>query len=896
MRDQARHPRLAGITSSYTHLEDKHPRRGDIERRQESPTSRSRTLLSCAISAILAAQASEPSRAQQAALAGPSPASDEIGEIIVTAQRREEQIQRVPVSMQVLTGDVIGELNVTTFDDFIKYLPNVTSAGLGPGQSNIFMRGLSTGSQVPEGTGGLGSFPNVAVYLDEQSTQIPGHNLDIYAADLQRIEVLEGPQGTLFGAGAQAGVLRYITNKPKLDVTEAVVNGGYGTTAHGDPSSNVDATLNLPLIADTLALRMVIYDDKRGGYINNIPGTFNRSASDLVSVNYFSGAVPPNSGPVSNNAITGNAINPVTYQGLRAELLLKLNEDWNVLLMQSYQDMEADGVSYQEAYDSLGKTLPALSVQLFNPSYDKDKFEDTQLTVNGRIGDLKMIYTGAYLNRRFDQQLDYTNYSRGHYAGYYQCAFPGYPFKGGVATPGSAGYCWSPSAYWYEKEKNTHQSHELRLSTPDEWRWRAIAGIYVEDYKIYDNLNFAYGSSPYFVPIAPPADASANNPNPRPFGTAFLEDVTRGYKQKAVYLSSDFDLVPNRLTLTAGTRYYDISDFEVGASTGSFGCEIYGPYDGNVPKSPCTLPNTVGINLNALNLNKSYVGFKSRANVSWHVTDDRLLYYTWSQGFRPGGFNLGQGIIGPSSPLYGVFTPPLVFGPDTLTNNEIGWKTEWFGHRLQWNGALYQELWKDVQLTIFDPGITGNQAFDSNGPSYRVRGLESSFVARVTHALTVSGSASVNSGQVVKTVSLVNPNTGQPIPIENPYGNLGAPLALSPSFQGNIRARYETTLGDYQGFVQVGASHTGGSYSSTDHLTHTLQGLSIDFYDPAFTTYDAAVGVAKDAWTIGLYGENLTDTRGVPFSTYGEWVKSETVIRPRTLTVKLSYRFSENRK
>jgi len=131
------------------------------------------------------------------------------------------------------------------------------------------MRGLSAGTLNPQSSGTIGQFPNVAIYLDDQSGQLPGRNLDIYAADLERIEVLEGPQGTLFGAGAQAGVIRYITNKPKLDVTEGSVDAGYGTTAHGANNSNLTAVINLPLITDTLAVRAVIYNDSRGGYIDN---------------------------------------------------------------------------------------------------------------------------------------------------------------------------------------------------------------------------------------------------------------------------------------------------------------------------------------------------------------------------------------------------------------------------------------------------------------------------------------------------------------------------------------------------------------------------------------------------------------------------------------------------
>ncbi len=822
-------------------------------------------------------------------------ASSQLEEIMVTAQRRTESVQDVPITLQVLTAETITQLNVATFDDFVKYLPNVTSGGTGPGQSDIYMRGLSF-TQGGNGDGAAPTiFPNVAVYLDEQSGQLPGRNLDVYAADLERIEILEGPQGTLFGAGAQAGVVRYITNKPKLDVTEGNVNAGYAITSGGNPSNNVDAMINLPIIADTLALRAVIYNESRGGYINNIPGTFARAPTDDVVVNYFGGVVPKNSGAISNGAEVGNAINAVDYQGLRLSALWKINEDWNALITQSYQDMEADGVFWEEQYDGLGKPLPPLSVQLYNPSYDKDKFEDTQLTISGRIDQLKLVYAGGYLDRNVDQQSDYTNYSRGVYAGYYQCNYPGYPFIGGKPTPNSAGYCYSPSAFFREHENSTHQSHEMRLSTPDDWRLRALGGLFWENYTIHDQSDWYYGTSPNFEPIVPPPGATANNPNVRPAGDVYFDDTTIGYTQKAFFGSVDYDLLPKMLTLTLGTRYYSMKTFEKGSTVGSFGCEIYGPSDGNVPTNPCTLPETNGYNLDAKNPAETYTGFKSRANLSWHVTPDDLLYYTWSQGFRPGGFNRAQSVIAPTSPIYGLFTPPLTYGPDVLINNELGWKTEWLDRRLQWNGAVYQEDWKDVQIGIFDPGVTGNLQFYTNGPNYRVRGAETSILARVTRGLTVTTSASWNSSEVVKTLSLVNPKTGQPIEIVNPFGAEGSPLAVSPPFQGNIRVRYEFPINEYQAFWQVAATRQGGSYATTDQLSKTLQGASVAFYDPGFSTYDAAVGIAKNAWTMQIYGLNISDTLGVPFSSYAEFVKMNTIIRPRTLGLRFSYKFQENK-
>src|ERR1700722_2818069 len=235
--------------------------------------------LSCAIAAILGSGAC--SNAFSANTSDTNSSADQIQEIVVTAQRRTENVQNVPIAIQALTGETLAELNVTNFDDLVKYLPNVTASSAGPGQTEIYMRGLSVGDQGTQSGGSINGFPNVAVYLDEQSGQLPGRNLDVYAADLERVEVLEGPQGTLFGAGAQAGVIRYITNKPKMNVTEGNVTAAYSTTAGGDNNSDVTAVLNLPLIDHTLAIRGVIYDDHRGGYINNVPGTFTRKDTDL---------------------------------------------------------------------------------------------------------------------------------------------------------------------------------------------------------------------------------------------------------------------------------------------------------------------------------------------------------------------------------------------------------------------------------------------------------------------------------------------------------------------------------------------------------------------------------------------------------------------------------------
>jgi iron complex outermembrane recepter protein len=852
-----------------------------------------------------------------------SSSGDQLAEVMVTANRREENLQNVPITIQVLTGAELSSLNVTTFDDVVGHLPGVTAHGVGPSQNNIYIRGLGTGDFANQAAGSNGSFPNVAIYLDEQSAQLPGRNLDIYAADLERVEVLEGPQGTLFGAGAQAGVLRYITNKPKLNVTEASVSTGYASTAHGDPSSALQAMINIPVIPERLAVRGVVYDEKRGGYIDNIPATFTRANTDL-SISYAGGSVPANSVVINNAALVADNINSVTYSGVRVEALYQFDHDWNALITQSYQNMEANGVFAEMAADSFDKPQPDLTAQLYNASYDKDRFENTALTIEGRVAALKLTYVGAYMVRNVDQVQDYTAYAHiGRYVDYYQCVNPG-------PTPAAA-KCFTPSSTWRDVERNTHLTQELRLSTPGDWRARAVGGLFYENYKIQDQWDWFYLTAlPYFNPVGPPTGYFAydgqqvcvchpgavfvpypvtlNNPNVRPLGDAFFNDITRGYRQKAAYASVDVELLPRVLTLTAGTRYFNINSSEVGAIAGSFGCRLT-----SNPPNPCIDDNEFN-DLNQEGFNRTYTGFRSRANLSWKAGEDALLYYTWSQGFRAGGFN--RTFSTPSdSPLayvphpepwqaqayiHGGWTPPLAYGPDTLTNNELGWKTTWLGDRLQWNGAVYQEEWSHAQIDAIATQLLAGE--NINGGNYRVRGLETFVRTRVAARLTLEAGIAWNHSELVKEAafywadgtpinfsSLQTSTTGPKL--TNPAGTIGSPLAGAPTFQGNFRARYELAFDAYRAFAQVGIVHQSDSLSTTDRLSIDLQGKSIGYDLPSFTTYDAALGAGKDRWLVQASGENLTDTRAQLFANYSQGYKAVTVNRPRTIGLRFSYKF-----
>ncbi|MDB6086547.1 MAG: TonB-dependent receptor, partial [Gammaproteobacteria bacterium] len=397
-----------------------------------------------------------------------------------------------------------------------------------------------------------------------------------------------------------------------------------------------------------------------------------------------------------------------------------------------------------------------------------------------------------------------------------------------------------------------------------------------------------------FNNVQPFPGSTANDPNVRNNNIGFFDDTTRTIIQKAAFGSMDVEIIPKTLILTAGTRYYKFNEREVGGDVGSFYCKV-----GATPTTyygPCTTATNgphapYGTNLNAASYNSStYHGFRSRANLSWHVTDDILLYYTWSQGFRPGGFNRGVKYKQPDATGAYQYATPTTYSPDTLINNELGWKSEFLNHRVQVNGAIYQEDWKNTIVEFFDPqqGF-GNLTFVTNGPNYRVRGGELQVVTKLFEGLTVQGSASYNKSSQQNSPYLINnnpasPNFGKPIlTIPNVYGMQGSPLGQSPLFQGNLRVRYEFPLGDYHAFTQVGGQYFGASQSSV--------GTVNNYYQSPWATIDAAAGVAKDAWNVQFFVQNAANRLASTYTSTAQFIETQTVLRPRIAGVKFGYKF-----
>ncbi len=889
--------------------------------------------LSTAAIVLAAMGAGAPAYAQTAPAEGAT-ASDRVPDIVVTATRRDQSLQDVPLTLQAFSTETLSKLNVKNFNDLIKYTPNVTFGNNGPGAGAIFLRGLSAGFAGQQSSATIGGFPNVALYLDDQSMQFPARNVDVYVADLERVEVLEGPQGTLFGGGAQAGVVRYITNKPVYDRFEGRLEGSFGGTAGGATNGSFNGVINVPIVEGKLAVRAVIYADHHGGYIDNKLTTFTRQPTDLGAYylayqgngNRLTAAQQTNGGQYDNRALVEDNFNPVDYTGGRVSVGWKFAPDWDLLVSQSYQNLNTKGTFATQTYTYDYAPLTGLSSTLFTPQYNKDDFWNTAWTVNGKIGDFKVIYTGAYLTRHISQQGDYTNYARSTYGIFYQCTGGANYYFGA----GQAPFCYAPNSYWVDTVRNTHESHEFRVSTPDTGRFRAIAGAYYESFKIQDNQDWYYKTIPAcsttlsaaqisaagtvcLGAVAPNPAATLNVAGPRP-GVAFGEDTQRGYKQYAAFVSIDFDILPN-LTITGGTRYYKYKEYETGSVYSSFTAACY--------QTPTCV---TGSNLDAQNLKSTYSGFKSKAVITWKPQPHTLIYGLFSQGFRPGAFNRGSSsrlrdpVAKPDGSRPFQLLVPAAYAPDNLTNWEVGLKTDLFDRKVTFNLSAYYMVWENTQIGFFNPAAGfGNTAFATNGPTYHIKGAEVQITARPSSGLTIQGSATYNDSKQANSPCFVGNNPvassfgkcitqtfagGQIIPVQSPFGDVGGITPFSPKFQGNLRIRYEWTKGEMNWFVSGGVNYTSkttnqpATYPSGDVPGNgnvlgpngiIVPATTVLRYNmPGYAQTDAQVGFSRENWTFTLFGDNLFNSHASTFTNSSQFIKTSTIIRPLTYGIRIS--------
>lgn len=778
----------------------------------------------------------------------------QLEEVIVTATKNASSTQDIPIAVTAIGEESMQQLGISDFSDYLVQLPGVTAGGGGPGTNTIYIRGVASTTPNLTTSGVAGLAPNVAFYLDEQPLTQPGRNLDVYAADLNRIEVLKGPQGTLFGASSQAGTVRLITNKPDPSEFAGKLKMGTAYTPEGDPSYNVEGVVNIPL-SDSAAVRAVVYVDNQGGYIDNVGGSITaRDSAGLQGVD-VSGVTFLEA---NNASQTQDDFNEATYAGARLSALWDINDDWSLLLGVAQQSIDTDGVFFQDP------ELGDLEITRYEEDSLSDDFENYNWTLNGRLGALDIIYTGAYTEREAETQIDYTDYLFvGAYIPYYICD------AGVPATATPSGTCQAPNLYVKSFVKTEVQTHEFRISTDQTKRLRGIAGAFYSDMEIREDNQFTYpgstqviaadGISVGYGPNFSAQGASVSDPGQWDPGVIFRNDVLRTDEQLGVFGEMNFD-ISAQFTATVGARWYDIEVDLLGSAAGSFG---------NIGATEDT---NAGNNLDEIfsgdNDKAETDGVIGKVSLTWTPNENQLYYVTWSEGYRPGFLNRPGGSVSRD----GSYTVPFAMDTDEVTNYEFGWKLDLLDNTLRINGDIFFVEIENMQIGIFDPSIT-NLFFSDNGADAEVLGAEGEFtwVPSSVPGLTLAGGFSWLDTEITES-KVTN------------FVREGDELAFAPELQVTLNARYEWDLPTGK------LAHVMSYVSYSDEVKTDIVADNSVTLD-SWNLWGASAGVTDDAWTAELYVENLTDERA-EISGNAIFNRSRvTVARPRTIGLRFAYDF-----
>jgi outer membrane receptor protein involved in Fe transport len=765
-----------------------------------------------------------------------------LGTITVTSQKRTENLQKVPISIQVLGEEKLKQQDVGDFDDYAKLLPSLSYSSIGggvfsgPGFAQVYMRGVASGGDGNHS----GSQPSVGMYLDEQPITTIQGSLDIHIYDVARIEALAGPQGTLYGASSEAGTVRIITNKP--DPTGYA--SGYAVEASaiegGGIGHVVEGFVNAPL-TPAAAIRLVGWQKHDAGYVDNVHGT----------------RTFPTSGVTMDNAdFVDDDYNWANTVGARAALKIDLNDNWSITPTIIGQHQKANGSAGFEP------VIGDLALHHYFPERSDDRWMQAALSVQGKIGNFDLDYTYSHLRRDVDSDADYSDY-------YWYDKLAAY----GEYFYDDAGVLIPPAQSIHAKDGYTKTSHELRLTSPQENRWRFIAGLFwqQQQHNIFQN---------YSVDGLTPTLSVTGYP-----GTIWLTSQQRDDHDEAAFGELSFDITPT-LTATAGARYFRTNNslkgffgygpgFAFGGSTGESQCFSSEPFHG----APCT----------NLDQSTSESGSLGRFNLTWQVNDSKMVYATWSEGFRPGGINR-RGTV-----------PPYV--SDFLTNYELGWKTSWADNRLSWNGAVFQENWKDFQFGYLGAnGLTEIR----NASQARIRGLETDLRWAATYNLAFTGGAAFYDSKLTKDycgkVSLVTGKAITDCPAgstvdgiefpDGPQAPAGTRLPVTARFKGNLTARYTFDLWSGEAFWQAARVHQGSRRVDLRVAQNDTVG---DL--KAYTLADFSVGYKRNNWSVDVFLKNAFDNRA-QLARFTE-CKIETcgaepytvVTQPRTIGVRFSQDF-----
>ncbi len=715
-------------------------------------------------------------------------------EIIVTATKRSENLQNVPESLLAFTTKDIQRYGFKGAEDYVRFIPSLTDVSFTPGSTTFVFRGVAN-SATP-----YLADPTVGVYLDEQPLTTYDITPEVRPVDIQRIEALTGPQGTLYGASSESGTVRIITNKPDLSKFSANINVDGGAVYHGEGQYQVDGMVNIPIIPNTLGVRLVAFSAHDAGYIDNVLG-----------LDYNKVGGQPVRGPLNNaNAVKSN-FNGIDWLGGRAEIKWNVNDKWSALVTYMYQQSQANG------WNSIDPTLPgdAPKVVKFFPEYHDDVWHQLGLTIKGDLGFAQFLSSTSYFNRGIRYQSDQTVYqSYLNFATYYDPAkYPQYDT-----------YNFGPNARGYSalKQRDWRITEEARLSH-DGPKWKWTLGFFYQDAneKWDEHIHhLGYANSAGFA-----AWQALYGPIP-PTDVAWHSNESNDRKDYAVFGEVTYSLT-DKIDLIFGGRYYDTKVsriYFVQQPQGRLAYELH-----------VSAPDS---------------GFLKKFGIKYHYSDDKMAYFIYSEGFRAGGINRSRG-----NPVL-----PRTYKSDNLINYEAGVKTQWLDKRLQVNLTGYHDIWKNMQLESFDPSYYLGGLFQemvANIGDAEIDGIDFDVTAvpfpganvgvSGTYLITDSTSTPLN-----VTAPGLTPDQGLHVP-------KGRRLPLAAKFNLAAYVQYSWPVAYFDGnaYARFQYSYTGPSYNYLADSPEPYPRLKQAAYDIG----DVRVGFQKNSWEVDAYVKNIWDER-----------------------------------
>jgi len=801
------------------------------------------------------AGASAPSSAA-AAPAAPAPATEgSLREVLVTSRKVSENLQDVPVSINVFTAQDLTNLGISNMDDYLQKVPTISYISTGPGTQLFVMRGVSDGSNP-----NYANTSSTGFFVDDMSMSYEGAQPDLHLYDIERIEILNGPQGTTFGAGSMSGAIRYITNKPDLHSFSAGIDMDGGKIQGGTQNYGFQGFFNVPLIDGVLGLRMSGFYDSNGGFITN-------ALTTRTWVNTS----------VSNNAQwAGTNYNTATVEGGRVALKAQFGEGWSALLTYGFQKQQTHG-----AWDENPGT--PRTVVRFGPESNLFETNMLDLRVEGDVGIGDLVFASTYWNqerRQYDEYSEYMqnfNYGAGttppfpapppYYSGpgYAGPGYPGTqqgytcasdPFYGGTPFTG----CKSPEQYYSYNIDPQRYSNELRLSSKPGGRFHWLAGLYWEKTvdKNYSNtyyipnLNYQGAAFQWALYYSGTATSATLPP-----GVWYQYIDRSSILQTTEFANISFDIT-NSLNVEAGIVHFKSDESYDYIVNGVFA------YGANFPYSFTQNSHKVD----------------GKAGINYHLSDHAMIYADWAQGFRPGGANAGL----PSTPNGGCYAAgaPYTYNPDTLNNYEFGWKTTSMQNRLLWNGAVYYMDWKNLQALIYDALVCSAASYNVNVGDARIYGAETNIDYHITDNLSLQASLNYTDARVTSAAT----------PAYQNY--VGERLPFAPYFSWSWNARYQHALqGNLLGYLQFDMAHKGDMYNGLNPddkntgLPRILQ--------PSYSISNLRMGLTPvgNRWLAEFYITNLTNTNAIIYSNTGNFDLRLTTNEPRVYGLRLSYRWGK---